>query len=187
MSEFDRKFRIETTGKLHLDCAQFSDTEIPVMRSDFQFVALPSENFSHLFSMNDAELESRGAKRMIVDSQPGYPCRVSLEDAPVGERVILTAFRHHDVISPYQSAGPIFVREKAQTAKPDINEIPIMFHHRLLSVRAYDTAATMKNARVVEGRVLEETIRDFFAKDSISYLQIHNAGPGCFNCTVQRA
>ena len=157
------------------------------MRSDFQFVALPTENFSHLFSMNDAELESHGAKRMIVDSHPGYPCRVSLEDAPVGDRVILTAFRHHDVNSPYQSTGPIFVRENAQTAKPDVNEIPVMFHHRLLSVRAYDTAAIMKNARVVEGRVLEETIRDFFAKDSISYLQIHNAGPGCFNCTVQRA
>lgn len=157
------------------------------MRSDLQFVALQTENFSHLFTMSDAELESHGARRMIVDSHPGYPCRVSLMDAPVGERVILTVFRHHDVTSPYQSAGPIFVRENAQSAKPAINEIPVMFRHRLLSVRAYDNAATMKSARVVEGRVLEATIRDFFAKESISYLQIHNAGPGCFNCTVQRA
>ena len=157
------------------------------MQSDFQFIALPIEDFSHLFSMNDEELESHGARRMNVSSHPGYPCRVSLMDAPVGERVILTPFRHHDVISPYQSAGPIFVRENAQTAKPHVNEIPVMFHHRLLSVRAYDTAAIMKNARVVEGRILAETIRDFFAKDFISYLQIHNAGPGCFNCTVQRA
>ena len=157
------------------------------MRTDFQFIALPTESFSDLFPMNDAELESHGAKRMIVDSHPGYPCRVSLMDAPVGERVILTAFRHHDVTSPYQSAGPIFVRENAQTAKPHVNEIPIMFHHRLLSVRAYDEAALMKNAKVVEGKVLAETIRDFFAKESISYLQIHNAGPGCFNCTVLRA
>jgi hypothetical protein len=157
-----------------------------VTRSDFQFVALRTENFSHLFSMTDVELQAHGARRMIVDSHPGYPCRVSLEDAPVGERVILTAFRHHDVTSPYQSAGPIFVRETAQTATPGVNEIPVMFHHRLLSVRAYDTAATMKNAKVVEGKVLEETIRHFFARDSISYLQIHNAGPGCFNCTVQR-
>jgi hypothetical protein len=137
--------------------------------------------------MNDAELESLGARRMIVDSHPGYPCRVTLMDAPVGERVILTAFRHHDVTSPYQSAGPIFVRENAETAKTEVNEIPVMFRHRLLSIRAYDKTATMKNATVVEGSVLEETIRDFFARDSISYLQIHNAGPGCFNCTVQRA
>jgi len=45
----------------------------------------------------------------------------------------------------------------------------------------------MKNARVVEGRALEETIRDFFTTGSISYLHIHNAGAGCFNCVVQRA
>ena len=137
--------------------------------------------------MSDAELESHGARRMNVDSHPGYPCRVSLMDAPAGERVILMAFRHHDVISPYQSAGPIFVRENAQTAEPDVNEIPAMFHHRLLSVRAYDDAAMMKNARVVEGKALEETIREFFANGSISYLHIHNAGPGCFNCMVRRA
>jgi Protein of unknown function (DUF1203) len=157
------------------------------MPLDFQFVALPIENFSHLFSLNDAELESHGARRVKVDSHPGYPCRVSLMDASVSERVILTPFRHHDVISPYQSTGPIFVREKAQTAKPHVNEIPVMFHHRLLSVRAYDETALMKNAKVVEGKVLEETIRDFFKTGSISYLHIHNAGPGCFNCMVQRA
>lgn len=157
------------------------------MRSDFQFVALPIEHFSHLLSMSDVDLESCGARRMSVDSHPGYPCRVSLMDAPVGERVILTTFRHHDVVSPYQSAGPIFIRENAQPAKPEVNEIPTMFHHRLLSVRAYNEAAIMKSARVVEGKDLEATIRSFFANESISYLHIHNAGPGCFNCAVHRA
>ena len=157
------------------------------MTTDFQFIALPSEHFSHLFSMNDAELASLDAKRMIVDAHPGFPCRVSLMDAPIGERVILTHFQHHPANSPYQSTGPIFVRELAQSAKPEVNEIPIMFHHRLLSVRAYDEAAMMKAARVVEGTALKETIRDFFTNEAISYLQIHNAAPGCFNCTVQRA
>jgi hypothetical protein len=157
------------------------------MRTDFRFVALPRENFEHLFSMSDAELEFHGARRVTVDSHPGYPCRVSLEDATIGERAILTPFQHHDVISPYQSAGPIFVRENAQTAKPLVNEIPLMLHHRLLSVRAYDEAAMMKKAKVVEGGALEDTIRDFFTTESISYLHIHIAGPGCFNCMVQRA
>lgn len=157
------------------------------MTSDFQFIGLPVENFTHLFSMSDAELESQGARRVTVDEHPGYPCRVSLMDAPVGERVILTHFQHHDANSPYQSSGPIFVRETAQTAKPKVNEIPVMFHHRLLSVRAYDESAMMKGARVVEGRALEDTIRDFFEKTTISYLHIHNAAPGCFNCLVQRA
>jgi uncharacterized protein DUF1203 len=157
------------------------------MRTDFQFVALPSEHFSDLFSMNDAELASFDARRMIVDAHPGFPCRVSLMDAQLGERVILTHFQHHQANSPYQSTGPIFVRELAQTTEPDVNEIPMMFHHRLLSVRAYDEAAMMKTARVIEGAALEATIRDLFTNEAISYLQIHNAAPGCFNCTVRRA
>ena len=157
------------------------------MRTDFQFVAVPVEHFTHLFSMNEAELASLDARRMTVDAHPGFPCRVSLMDAPIGERVILMHFQHHDAESPYQATGPIFVRETAQTAKPQVNEIPVMFNHRLLSVRAYDEAGMMKAARVVEGKALEETIRDFFTDEAISYLHIHNAAPGCFNCTVQRA
>ena len=164
-----------------------NEREVNVMQTDFQFVALPIEHFTHLFSMNDAELASLGARRMTVEAQPGFPCRVSLMDAPVSERVILTHFQHHEANSPYQSSGPIFVREMAQTAKPEVNEIPAMFGHRLLSVRAYNEAAMMKRARVVEGRALEETIRDLFNGEAISYLHIHNAAPGCFNCTVQRA
>jgi Protein of unknown function (DUF1203) len=164
-----------------------NEREVNVMRTDFQFVALPIELFTNLFSMNDAELASLDARRMTVDAQPGFPCRVSLIDAPVSERVILTHFQHHEANSPYQSTGPIFVREMAQTAKPEVNEVPGMFSHRLLSVRAYDQAAMMKAARVVEGKVLEETIRDFFSTEAISYLHIHNAAPGCFNCTVRRA
>ena len=157
------------------------------MRTDFQFVALPIQRFTHLFSMTDAELASLNARRMVVDASPGFPCRVSLMDAPIGEQVILTHFQHHDANSPYQAAGPIFVRELAQTATPAVNDIPAMLSHRLLSVRAYDEAAMMKEAKVVEGRALKETIRDFFTNETISYLHIHNAAPGCFNCTVQRA
>ena len=157
------------------------------MRTDFQFVALPVEHFTQLFSMNDAELASVGARRMTVDEQPGFPCRVSLVDAPVGERVILTHFQHHEANSPYQSSGPIFVREMAQIAEPEINKIPRMFDHRLLSIRAYDESALMKSARVLEGRALEENIRNLFTDEAVSYLHIHNAAPGCFNCTVRRA
>lgn len=137
------------------------------MTSDFRFVALPVENFVRLFSMNDAELAAHGAKRLVVDETPGYPCRVSLLDTPIGERVLLAPFAHHEVDSPYRAAGPIFVRETAQTAKPEINEVPLMFHHRLLSVRAYDDAGMMRGARVVEGRALKEAIQDFFANTEL--------------------
>lgn len=154
---------------------------------NFQFHALPAERFRHLSGRTDEELAALGIRRMVVDQKPGYPCRVSLADAEVGEVVYLLSHLHHDVASPYRSAGPIFVREGVPTAKPAPNEIPLMFRHRLLSVRAYDQAALMVAADVVSGEELEATIRRLLEDPQVGYLHIHNAMPGCFNCRVDRA
>lgn len=123
---------------------------------------------------------------MIVDEKPGYPCRVSLADAEVGETVLLVPFTHHDVSSPYRASGPIFVREGATTANPRAGEIPTMFRHRLLSIRGYDADAMMVSAEVVDGTDLEDNIRRLFADETVEYLHIHNARPGCYNCRVVR-
>jgi len=157
------------------------------MSGAFQIVALPQEQFAPLWSKGDAELETMGIRRMIVDEKPGFPCRVSLADAEVGETVLLLPFVHHDVSSPYRASGPIFVRRSAGTAKPAAGEIPVMFRHRLLSVRAYDAGAMMVGAAVVKGGELEDSIGRLFADEHVSYLHVHNASPGCYNCRVVRA
>jgi hypothetical protein len=122
----------------------------------------------------------------VADAKPGFPCRVSLADAEVGETVLLLPFTHHDVSSPYRASGPIFVRSGLKTAKPAAGEIPIMFRHRLLSIRAYDKAAMMIGAEVIQGTDLEDATRRLFANESVHYLHIHNAKPGCYNCRVVR-
>ena len=66
----------------------------------FQIVALPIEKFKPLLTLSDSELHERGARRLVVDKKPGYPCRVSLIDANPGECVLLVPFTHHDVNSP---------------------------------------------------------------------------------------
>lgn len=157
------------------------------MNDSFRLIALPYEQFATLFGQSDAELEAIGARRMIVEEKPGYPCRVSLADAEVGETVVLVPFTHHDVSSPYRASGPIFIRHGATTARPRPDEIPTMFRHRLLSIRGYDAGAMMVSAEVVEGSDLEESIRRLFGDESVSYLHIHNARPGCYNCRVERA
>jgi hypothetical protein len=62
-----------------------------------------------------------------------------------------------------------------------------MLGHRLLSVRAYDRMAMMVGAEVVQGAGLETAIRGLLADGRVSYLHVHNAGPGCYNCRVVRA
>jgi len=163
-----------------------SAVQYPGMSSSFRFVALPYERFASLFGRSDEELAAIGARRMEVDDKPGFPCRVSLMDAEVGETVVLLSFTHHDTDSPYRAAGPIFVRQGAATATPAPGEVPLMFRHRLLSVRGYDAGAMLIDCDVVNGSELEDAIARMFADEKVRYLHLHNARPGCFNCSVVR-
>ena len=155
--------------------------------NNFKIKALAADNFLHLFDLDDNELTKIHARRMIVDSNPGFPCRISLQDAEIGEEVILLEFLHHDVNSPYRGSGAIFIRKNVSTAELEINQVPKMLEHRLLSLRAYDAKGIMRDAQTVEGNLLSDTIEGILNNKSISYIHIHNASPGCYNCVVERA
>jgi hypothetical protein len=147
---------------------------------------LKSEEFLELFYSDENKLREIGAVKMIADEKPGYPCRVSLEDAEVGEEVILLPYQHHKTYSPYQSAGPVFIRKNAKTATLNINAIPTMLNHRLLSLRGYGKDGIMKQAEITEGSGLREMLNKLFENTDINYIHIHNAKQGCFNCVAER-
>jgi hypothetical protein len=152
----------------------------------FQISAVRRDDVEELFSLDDEALALRGAKRYVADRTPGFPCRVSLQDAEPGERVILATFPHQPAHSPYHASGPIFVREAAQTAVLSRNTIPSMLRTRMLSVRAYDAGDLMIDADVVDGRELEAALARIFAQESVRYIHIHFARPGCYACRVDR-
>ena len=156
------------------------------MNTDFKIKSLSLDEFEPYFALSDKELSNIDAKRIVVDESPYYPCRVSLKDAKIGESVIALSYCFHDAGSIYKASGPIFIRENANNANLLINEIPTMLLHRLLSVRAYNYDGFMMDADTVEGIDLIMTIKRFFLDSKISYLHIHNAKPGCFNCEVKR-
>lgn len=153
---------------------------------NFRLKALDDKEFADLFLLDHQELEKLGAVKMSVDKFPGFPCRVSLEDAAVGEEVILLNYQHHKTSSPYRASGPVFVRKIANTPTLGTNEIPKMFNHRLLSLRGYDKNGIMVEASVTEGNLLKDQIVKTFENEDISYIHIHNARPGCYNCLVER-
>lgn len=153
----------------------------------FQIHALPESAFAPLFALSDAELATRRARRMVVDAHPGFPCRVSLEDAAVGETVILMNYEHQPEDTPYHASHAVFVREGAAQAFPAAGAVPELFRARLMSVRAFNDAHDMIDADVVEGRVLEGAIERLFADPEVRYLHLHNAKPGCYAARVTRA
>lgn len=156
------------------------------MKHSFQIEGIDYPIVEHFFQFNDEELAEFGAIRQWADQKPGFPCRVSLEDAEPGEELILFPFKHHDVDSPYQATGPIYVRKGAKSAQLQKNELPKMLEHRLLSLRGYNSSGMMLKAETINGNNLKTTINELFGDQSIHYIQIHNAGPGCYNCTVKR-
>jgi len=157
------------------------------MKTNFRIVGLPLTQFEPLFSLGDNELAQKGARRLIVDAKPGFPCRVSLQDAEIGERVILAPFVHHDVESPYRASGAIFVRETAKEIELAPGEIPEVVTSRVMSVRAYNDKGMMVNAAVTPGKELKSQIEKLFGDSNISYLHLHNAGAGCYSCRVERS
>jgi Protein of unknown function (DUF1203) len=157
------------------------------MATNFKIKSLQDTEFRPLFDLDDTALEKMGAVRMTVDAFPGFPCRVSLEDAAIGEEVILLPYQHHKTNAPYQASGPIFVRKIANTANLGTNEIPKMLTHRLLSLRGYDKSGMMKYATVTEGQNLATQLQLGFEQSEIHYIHIHNAKPGCYNCVAERS
>jgi hypothetical protein len=153
----------------------------------FQFSALNVGQFTHLFDQDDETLAKKGVERKVVDSNPGYPCRVSLQDAEIGETVLLMNYEHQAMPTPYRSSHAIFVREQADQAKPAPGEVPDMFRHRLLSVRAFDSTGRIIDADVVDGEKLESLIDQMLANEAADYLHIHNARLGCYAAMVKRA
>jgi uncharacterized protein DUF1203 len=153
----------------------------------FQISALPLDAFAPLFDLDDGALAARGMRRLVADSKPGFPCRVSLVDAEVGERVLLLPYTHHAVHGPYRASGPVFAREAARPAELAVNEVPDSVRGRLLSIRGYDKDGTLVGADVKEGRALEEVIWRLFGDERVRYIHLHNARPGCYSCRVDRA
>ncbi len=152
----------------------------------FRISGLEPSLFRSLFGASDEELAARGAQRMIVDDEPGFPDRIELRDLSVGESVILTNYTHLDAASPYRSSHALFVREGATRAYDAFDEVPAVLLRRLLSVRVFDAAAMMVDAAVLDGELLFDWIADRFDDDRADFIDVHSAKRGCFLARVKR-
>ena len=151
----------------------------------FRIRGLAAEPFEHYFTMDDADLAQAGAVRRVADAKPGFPCRISLTDADVGEEVLLINFEHLPTDSPYRSRHAIYIRRNEEHFDA-VDDVPIMLRTRLLSVRAFDDSGMMRAADVIEGAEIERVIAAQFADPDTRYLHIHFAKPGCFAARVDR-
>lgn len=152
----------------------------------FQIAGLDPAPFLPLFELDDVALSALGAERRTVDARPGYPCRISLEDAPLGEEVLLLPYRHLDEDTPFRASGPIYVRRTARREVLAPGEITGYVRNRSISLRAYDRRHRMVTAEVREGDDAASALERLLDNDTIDYVHLHHAMRGCFLCRAGR-
>jgi Protein of unknown function (DUF1203) len=153
----------------------------------FQISALDKAEFEPFFALSNEDLAHKNARRVTVDKKGSFPCRVSLQDAEMGEEVILLNYQHLDVPTPFQSAYAIYVRTAATTARLAPDQIPDLFLPRILSLRGFSEEGMLIAADIAQGSELEPAIRNLFDKPEIRYIHLHYAKPGCYAARVDRA
>jgi hypothetical protein len=151
----------------------------------YRIEGLKYPDFARLFALGDSDLSKHDAVRVVADG-PGFPCRVSLEDAKAGETLILLNYTSHDVATPYRSSYAIYVRENAAEPEPFIDATPPVFDGRPLGLRAFDESGMLRDAALALPGQADEKIRALFSNPQIEYIHAHNAAHGCFSAKVER-
>ncbi len=121
---------------------------------------------------------------MTVSEKPGFPCRVSLVDRDVGEKVILLNHVSHDVANPYRASHAIFVADSEPAEFVD--RAPPVFERRLLSLRGFGRDSMMADALIARPGEADAAIRKLFGNGEIAYIHAHNAARGCFSARIDR-
>jgi hypothetical protein len=175
----------EPTAGRHGTMSPLQSTE-QTMHTQWQLSGLDGAVFEPMFAWSDDALRRIGAVRRTATDAPGFPCRVSLEDAPVGAQLLLLPYQHQPARSPYRASGPIFVRRGALRSDLAPGAVPAYVAQRLISLRAYDTDAMIIDASVCEGSAVADALDGMFADAAVAYVHLHNAKRGCYSCLASR-
>ena len=142
--------------------------------------------FAALFGLSDDQLAAHRAVRITATEEPGFPCRVTLDDASIGTSMLLVNHVSHDAANPYRASHAIFVTEGASEGRRFIDTVPPALDRRILSLRGFDREGMMEGAILAHPGETDSAIRTMFDRPEIAYIHAHNAIRGCFAARVER-
>lgn len=153
----------------------------------YRITGLPRAAFARWFGQSDEALAAEGIIRITADSKPGFPCRITLEDAEPGETLLLLNHEDHAVATPYRNAYAIYIREGAGDAAEYADALPPVLANRPIALPGYDAGGMLRGALLRLPGEAESGIRQLFERPEIAYIHAHNAAHGCFAARVDRA
>jgi len=153
----------------------------------FRISGLAPARFAHLFGLDDAALAAHGALRVVADESPGFPDRLALRDAEIGDTLLLVHHVHHDVATPFRASHAIYVREGETARFNAVDTVPEVLRRRIVSLRAFDAAGMLRDADLAEGDAIAPALDRMLAAAGVDYVHIHFAKPGCYAALARRA
>lgn len=152
----------------------------------YRIAGLDPARFETLRNETDAALAEVQAVRVVADAKPGFPCRITLEDAEPGESLLLLQHISHDVATPFRSSYAIYVRERARMAAVFEDCVPDALANRTIALRAFDSGSMLHKAELALPGELDGAIRSLFDDEAVAYIHAHYAAPGCFAAAIER-
>jgi hypothetical protein len=154
--------------------------------NSFEVVPFPEAVADRVRRLRSDDYGNREIDVTVADRNPGFPCRVCLEDAEPGEPMLLFSYSPFNRPRPYRNVGPIFIHGERCSPYRDTRTVPKQLRHRLLALRAYDESDRMLGSDVVDGSEIETLIQRLFEDPRAKYIHVHNARAGCFACQIEK-
>lgn len=152
----------------------------------YQISGLDPTPFLPIFDLDETSLTRLGVRRMAVTARPGAPCRLTLDDAQLGERVLL--INHVSVpFGPYKASHAIFVTEGVRKSARYEDTIPPAMDRRTLSLRGFAEGLDMVDAVLVQPGEADGGIRRLLDNPDVQSIHAHYATRGCFAGVVERS
>jgi hypothetical protein len=152
----------------------------------YRITGIDPAPYRHLYGLSDEELAEQGVVRMAVTQKPSFPCRVSLTDRDIGEKMLLLNHISHDVANPYRASHAIFLTEGTEEPAQYVDEVPPVFGPRVLSLREFDKDGMMTEAILTQPGEADAGIRKLFDNPEVETIHAHNATRGCFAAKIER-
>lgn len=153
----------------------------------FRITGLDPTGFQHLWDADPDTLTAANAIRLRADTTPGYPDRITLEDASIGQEVILLNHASQPADTPFRATHAIYVTDGSQARFDAIATVPPAMLKRPQSLRGFDATGMMRAADLAEGDAISEVIQRLFDDPEIIEIHAHNARQGCFMARITRA
>jgi hypothetical protein len=153
----------------------------------YRVLPFPPEVASHARATRSDSFGHAGLRPIRVDESPGYPCRVCLREAAVGDEVFLIAHRASPVEHPHSVVGPVYVHAHACVPWAAAGSLPPIVSTRSMALRAYDAAGDLVACDLAEGPQLDAAIARLFEDSRAAAVHLHFARAGCFACRLERS